>query len=246
MPGTILGVGPGVFILALLWVLTLLLCVLLSRAAGLASFKDVVATVLILPMIAMFFSRFSVILVFFAAVIITLALLLFPRASELPEPPAEIKIVDTFFIGRFVVLSFLSVTFLGCLFMLLIHHVLQPVYAKPEGHEFFATAPLLHAGTQGSVPGISGHLRYSRGGDGEDLLALARGCHMLVANLSRKAPGRHDDSPYLYEHKVPKLVDVPVVAQAKQGCEQPTQHHASRKIVAQWEALTENSAVEME
>ncbi|XP_062995111.1 transmembrane protein 218 [Elgaria multicarinata webbii] len=111
MPGTVLGVGPGVFILALLWVLTLLLCVLLSRASGLA--------------------RFSVIPVFFAAVIITLALLLFPRASELPDPPAEIKIVDAFFIGRFVLLSLLSVVFLGCLFLLLIHHILQPVYAKP-------------------------------------------------------------------------------------------------------------------
>ncbi|XP_061448981.1 transmembrane protein 218 [Rhineura floridana] len=111
MSGTVLGVGPGVFILALLWVLTLLLCVLLSRASGLA--------------------RFSVILVFFAAVIITLALLLFPRASEFPAPATEIKIVDTFFIGRFVLLSILSVVFLGCLFMVLIHHLLQPVYAKP-------------------------------------------------------------------------------------------------------------------
>ncbi|XP_028563903.1 transmembrane protein 218 isoform X1 [Podarcis muralis] len=111
MPGTILGVGPGVFILALLWVLTLLLCVLLSRASGPA--------------------RFSVIVVFLAAVIITLVLLLFPRASELPAPAAEIKIVDTFFIGRFVLLSLLCVVFIGCLFMVLVHYVLQPVYAKP-------------------------------------------------------------------------------------------------------------------
>ncbi|KAJ7305086.1 hypothetical protein JRQ81_010911 [Phrynocephalus forsythii] len=111
MPGTILGVGPGVFILALLWVLTLLLCVLLSRASGLA--------------------RFSVVPVFFAAVIVTLALLLFPRASELPSPVTEIKIVDTFFIGRFILLSILSVVFLGCMFVFLTHHIMQPVYAKP-------------------------------------------------------------------------------------------------------------------
>ncbi|KAL7981484.1 hypothetical protein Chor_002380 [Crotalus horridus] len=71
MTGTILGVGPGVFILAVVWVLTLLLCVLLSRASGLA--------------------RFSVILVFFAAVIITVTLLLFPRASKFPAPVTEIK-----------------------------------------------------------------------------------------------------------------------------------------------------------
>ncbi|XP_042331093.1 transmembrane protein 218 [Sceloporus undulatus] len=111
MPGTVFGVGPGVFILALLWVLTLLLCVVLSRASGLA--------------------RFSVILVFFAAVIITLVLIFFPRASELPAPPTEIKIVDTFFIGRFVLLTIVIVVFVGCLFLLLIHHILQPVYAKP-------------------------------------------------------------------------------------------------------------------
>ncbi|KAG8141439.1 hypothetical protein E2320_007061, partial [Naja naja] len=106
MTGTILGVGPGVFILAVVWVLTLLLCMLLSRASGLA--------------------RFSVILVFFAAVIITLTLLLFPRAGKFPSPVTEIKIVDTFFIGRFILLLVLTVVFLGCLFLLLTHHLLQP------------------------------------------------------------------------------------------------------------------------
>ncbi|XP_015281132.1 PREDICTED: transmembrane protein 218 [Gekko japonicus] len=111
MPGTVLGVGPGVFILALLWVLALLLCMLLSRASGLA--------------------RFSVILVFLAAVIITLVLLLFPRAGEFPEPAAEVKIVDTFYVGRYVLLAILSVIFLGSLFLVLVHHIMQPVYAKP-------------------------------------------------------------------------------------------------------------------
>uniref|UniRef100_A0A8D0BBW2 Transmembrane protein 218 n=1 Tax=Salvator merianae TaxID=96440 RepID=A0A8D0BBW2_SALMN len=111
MPTTVLGVGPGVFILALLWILTLLLCVVLSRASGLV--------------------RFFSVPVFFAAVIITLVLLFFPRASELPEPATEIKIVDVFFIGRFVLFSILSIAFLGCLFLILIHHILQPVYAKP-------------------------------------------------------------------------------------------------------------------
>ncbi|XP_067419210.1 transmembrane protein 218 isoform X2 [Emydura macquarii macquarii] len=111
MAGTVFGVGPGVFILALIWVLTLLLCVLLSRASGLA--------------------RYLVILVFFSAVIVTLVLLLFPRASEFPVPATEMKIVDTFFIGRYVLLSLLSVTFLGSLFLVLVHYILEPVYAKP-------------------------------------------------------------------------------------------------------------------
>ncbi|XP_006031929.1 transmembrane protein 218 [Alligator sinensis] len=111
MAGTIIGVGPGVFIVALLWVLVLLLCVLLSRASG--------------------FERFSVVLVFISALIITLVLWFFPRASEFPEPATETKIVDTFFIGRYVLVSVLSLMFLGSLFLVLIHHVLEPVYAKP-------------------------------------------------------------------------------------------------------------------
>ncbi|GAB5577223.1 transmembrane protein 218 [Panthera pardus] len=111
MAGTVLGVGAGVFILALLWVLVLLLCVLLSRASGVA--------------------RFSVIFVFLGALIITSVLLVFPRASEVPAPEVEMKIVDSFFIGRYVLLAFLTAVFLGGLFLVLIHHILEPIYAKP-------------------------------------------------------------------------------------------------------------------
>ncbi|XP_066115725.1 transmembrane protein 218 isoform X1 [Saccopteryx bilineata] len=111
MAGTVLGVGTGVFILALLWVSVLLLCVLLSRASGLA--------------------RLSILFVFFGALIITSVLLLFPRASEISAPEVEIKIVDAFFIGRYVLLACLIAVFLGGLFLLLIHHILEPVYAKP-------------------------------------------------------------------------------------------------------------------
>nr|XP_035979220.1 transmembrane protein 218 isoform X2 [Halichoerus grypus]XP_035979221.1 transmembrane protein 218 isoform X2 [Halichoerus grypus] len=71
MAGTVLGVGAGVFVLALLWVSVLLLCALLSRASGLA--------------------RFSVVFVFLGALIITSVLLLFPRASEVPAPEVEMK-----------------------------------------------------------------------------------------------------------------------------------------------------------
>ncbi|XP_028714264.1 transmembrane protein 218 [Peromyscus leucopus] len=111
MAGMVLGVGAGVFLLALIWVLVLLLCVLLSRASGIA--------------------RFSIVFVFLGALIITTILLLFPRASEFPAPEVETKIVDAFFIGRYVLLAFLSAVFLGGLFLLLTHHVLEPIYAKP-------------------------------------------------------------------------------------------------------------------
>ncbi|XP_044114072.1 transmembrane protein 218 [Neovison vison] len=111
MAGTVLGVGAGVFLLALLWVLVLLLCVLLSRASGIA--------------------RFSVVFVFLGALIVTSVLLLFPRAGEAPAPEVEVKIVDSFFIGRYVLLAFLTAVFLGGVFLVLIHHVLEPIYAKP-------------------------------------------------------------------------------------------------------------------
>ncbi|EAW67623.1 hCG38921, isoform CRA_a, partial [Homo sapiens] len=42
-----------------------------------------------------------------------------------------LQIVDDFFIGRYVLLAFLSAIFLGGLFLVLIHYVLEPIYAKP-------------------------------------------------------------------------------------------------------------------
>ncbi|XP_010016142.1 PREDICTED: transmembrane protein 218, partial [Nestor notabilis] len=40
-------------------------------------------------------------------------------------------IVDTFLIGRFILLAVMSLVLLGCLFLLLIYHLMEPVYAKP-------------------------------------------------------------------------------------------------------------------
>lgn len=41
------------------------------------------------------------------------------------------QVVDAFFIGRYVLLAFLIAVFLGSLFLVLTHHILEPVYAKP-------------------------------------------------------------------------------------------------------------------
>ncbi|XP_018610960.2 transmembrane protein 218 [Scleropages formosus] len=110
MAVTILGVGEGVFILALVWILTLLFGVLLSRASGPA--------------------KFSIVPLFFLALIITLVLVFFPRSSEVPSPVREVEIVDNFFIGRYVLLSLVSAVFLAAVFMLLPVHFLEPVYAR--------------------------------------------------------------------------------------------------------------------
>ncbi|XP_076219937.1 transmembrane protein 218 [Aptenodytes patagonicus] len=111
MAGTAAGVGPGVLVLQLLWGLALLLCLVLSRAVGRA--------------------RFAVVLVTLGAAILSAALLLFPREDERPATAAADEIVDTFFIGRFVLLAVMSLVLLGCLFLLLIYHLMEPVYAKP-------------------------------------------------------------------------------------------------------------------
>ncbi|ELW72218.1 transmembrane protein 218 [Tupaia chinensis] len=111
MADTVLGVGTGVFVLALLWVFVLLLCTLLAGASGVA--------------------RLAAILAALGALAVTAVLLLLPRAGALPAPEAEVKVVDTLFVGRCVLLAFLSAVFLGGLFLVLVHHGLEPVYAKP-------------------------------------------------------------------------------------------------------------------
>ncbi|KAM6400330.1 transmembrane protein 218 [Rhynochetos jubatus] len=110
MAGMALGAGPGVLVLQLLWGLALLLCLALSRAAGRA--------------------RFSVVLVALGATVLSAVLLLFPREDESPPATAD-EIVDTFFIGRFILLAMMSLVLLGCLFLLLLYHLMEPVYAKP-------------------------------------------------------------------------------------------------------------------
>uniref|UniRef100_A0A663F5B0 Transmembrane protein 218 n=1 Tax=Aquila chrysaetos chrysaetos TaxID=223781 RepID=A0A663F5B0_AQUCH len=75
--------------------------------------------------------RFAVVLVTLGAAVLSAALLLFPREDERPATAAADEIVDTFFIGRFILLAVMSLVLLGCLFLLLIYHLMEPVYAKP-------------------------------------------------------------------------------------------------------------------
>ncbi|XP_057238081.1 transmembrane protein 218, partial [Malurus melanocephalus] len=65
------------------------------------------------------------------AAALTAALLLFPREGETPAPVGAEEIVDTFLIGRFILLAVMSLVFLGCLFLILIYHLMEPLYAKP-------------------------------------------------------------------------------------------------------------------
>ncbi|XP_022051479.1 transmembrane protein 218 [Amphiprion ocellaris] len=110
MANTVLEVGTGVFVIAVVWIAALVFGMMLLRASGSA--------------------KLGVIPVFLLALTITLALVLFPRTPETPPPFKEIEIVDTLFIGRYVLLAVVSAVFLVAFFMLLPFHFLEPVYAK--------------------------------------------------------------------------------------------------------------------
>ncbi|XP_072449183.1 transmembrane protein 218 isoform X2 [Chiloscyllium punctatum] len=111
MADVVMGVGPGVFILAVVWVLSLLICMLLSRSGGVISWL-------------------SIILVFFLALMITLILIFFPRAKETPESVTEDVIYDRFFIGRYCLLCVLIVALLTGLILLFPHYIVEHVEAK--------------------------------------------------------------------------------------------------------------------
>ncbi|KAM3602075.1 uncharacterized protein V6R79_023895 [Siganus canaliculatus] len=110
MANTVLEVGTGVFVIALVWILALVFGTMLLRASGSA--------------------KLGVIPVFLLALTVTLALIFFPRNPETAPLFKEVEIVDTLFIGRYVLLAVASAVFLVALFMLLPFHFLEPVYAK--------------------------------------------------------------------------------------------------------------------
>ncbi|XP_032937600.1 transmembrane protein 218 [Catharus ustulatus] len=105
-----LGVGPGVLVLLVLWAMALLLVLALVRAGR---------------------ARVAAVPVVLGAAALTAALLLLPREGESAAPGGAEEIVDTFLIGRFILLAVMSLVFLGCLFLFLIYHLMEPVYAKP-------------------------------------------------------------------------------------------------------------------
>ncbi|XP_028277885.1 transmembrane protein 218 [Parambassis ranga] len=110
MTNAVLQLGTGVFVIAMVWVAALVFGMLLLRASGSA--------------------KLGVIPVFLLALTITLTLVFFPRSPETPPPFKEIQIVDTLFIGRYVLLAVVSAIFLVVLFLLLPFHFLEPVHAK--------------------------------------------------------------------------------------------------------------------
>ncbi|CAN9501387.1 unnamed protein product [Ophioblennius macclurei] len=111
MSNTVLEVGTGVFIIALVWIGTLLFGMFLLKASGSA--------------------KLGIIPVFLLALSVTLLLVFFPRSEEAPPPYKETRIVDQLFITRYVLLAVTGVIFLVAFVLLLPFHLMDPVYAKP-------------------------------------------------------------------------------------------------------------------
>ncbi|XP_040038863.1 transmembrane protein 218 [Gasterosteus aculeatus] len=110
MTNTVLEVGTGVFIISIVWIAFVVFGMMLLRASGSA--------------------KLGIIPIFLLALTITLVLVFFPRSPETTPPFKETEIVDSLFIGRYVLLAVVSAAFLGLLFTLLPFHFLEPVYAK--------------------------------------------------------------------------------------------------------------------
>ncbi|XP_074528883.1 transmembrane protein 218 [Halichoeres trimaculatus] len=110
MTSNVLEVGTGIVVITSVWIAAVVIGVMLLRASGSA--------------------KLGVIPVFLLALTITLVLVFFPRSPETEIPFKEIEVVDTLFIGRYVLLAVASAVFLVAFFMLLPFHLLEPVYAK--------------------------------------------------------------------------------------------------------------------
>ncbi|XP_043996048.1 transmembrane protein 218 [Gambusia affinis] len=110
MTNNVLQVGTGVVVIVIVWIAALVAGTILLRADGSAKLGVIPTTLL--------------------ALTITLVLVFFPRSPEMPFPFKEIEIVDTFFIGRYVLLAVVGTVFLVAFFMLLPLHFLEPVHAK--------------------------------------------------------------------------------------------------------------------
>lgn len=63
---------------------------------------------------------------------------------------------------------------------------------------------------------------------------------------TEKPGDKASSTTHLHHDEVPEDVDVPEVAKAKQGSEEPAQHHSPRQVITQGEALPKNATAKRE
>ncbi|XP_071806388.1 transmembrane protein 218-like [Asterias amurensis] len=109
MMALVFGIGVGLFVLSIIWGLSLLLCIILSRAKGAAKSGGIAMIVV--------------------ASLITVILIIYPKEGLQPEP-VDNRITDGMFWTRVVILSMLSVFALLSLVFMFIFHWTEPIFAK--------------------------------------------------------------------------------------------------------------------
>ncbi|XP_038065871.1 transmembrane protein 218-like [Patiria miniata] len=105
----VFGIGAGLFTLGIIWGFSLLMCIILSRAAGGAKYGGFALIVL--------------------AGVITVILIIYPKEGLVPEP--DIRITDRMFWPRVIILTLISIFALLCFVFMFIFHWTEPIYAKP-------------------------------------------------------------------------------------------------------------------
>lgn len=105
---TVLGIGIGLFLIILIWILSLFVCVVFSRATGLLSYLGIV-------------------MILFAA-LFTIILLVLPRA-DLTPPTA--KIYDFSVVYRSLLIAGAVLFLLIGLVAYLVMQIMEQVRAKP-------------------------------------------------------------------------------------------------------------------
>ena len=106
---TIAGIGIGLFILAVLWVLAIFLCLALSRAQGNISYAG-----------------FAAVLV---AIVVTLVLGFFPRGPD--GELEDVVIYDHTVVGRLTLVSLCTLMALVGFFVFFSDHLVSPREARP-------------------------------------------------------------------------------------------------------------------
>ncbi|XP_041373164.1 transmembrane protein 218-like [Gigantopelta aegis] len=107
----VFGVGVGIFVLGFLWVLSLFICIVLSRAeSGLAKLGPVAIL---------------------GAILLTVILVFIPREPEFPTVEEIITKYDYTIIYRSSLLATLAIFLVVGLLTFVLRVVNAPVYAKP-------------------------------------------------------------------------------------------------------------------
>lgn len=104
----ILGIGIGLFILILIWTLTIGSCIIVSKTKG---FSYIASSS------------------FVASCFITVLLIWIPREPPSYDPKSDIRIYDSLFIWRIILIIIMT---LSCLFAFsnVLSHWMEPIFAK--------------------------------------------------------------------------------------------------------------------